>query len=120
MRRFNTKKVVLVLSALLIVLVGMIAVLRSGSTQAVLTESEEQTLKLTMSELGVTLLENGKDTEKLLTDFQNTSLDPGRTYADKISVKNSGAYFHTCIESPVTKESHEQRSLSRKSKTTQQ
>ena len=92
MRRFNTKKAVLVLSALLIVLVGMIAVLRSGSTQAVLTESEEQTLEITMSELGVSLLENGKETTDLFGEWQNATLDPGRTYADKISVKNSGAY----------------------------
>lgn len=92
MRRFNTKKAVLVLSALLIVLVGMIAVLRSGSTQAVLTESEEQTLEMTMSQLGVSLLENGKDTDKLLGEWENANLDPGRTYTDTISVKNSGAY----------------------------
>ncbi|MBR0342166.1 MAG: hypothetical protein IJH64_07970 [Oscillospiraceae bacterium] len=95
MRRFNTKKVVLVLSALLIVLVGMIAVLRSGITQAALTESEEQTLEITMSELGVSVLENGKTVSgegSLLSDFKSVSLDPGRTYTDKITVKNSGAY----------------------------
>lgn len=92
MRRFNTKKAVLILSALFIVLVGMIAVLRSGSTQAALTESEEQTLEITMSELGVSVLENSKETSTLYADFKGVSLDPGRTYTDKISVKNSGAY----------------------------
>lgn len=92
MRRFNAKRAVLILSALLIVLVGMIAVLRSGRTQAVLTESEEQTLDIVMSELDVTLLENGEDTDTLFSEWADADLDPGYPYEDKISVKNSGEY----------------------------
>ena len=92
MLKFNAKKAVLILSALLVVLVGMIAVLRSGSTQAALTESEEQTLEIEMSALGVTLLENGEDTDTLFSEWSDGSFDPGRLYDDEISVKNSGEY----------------------------
>ena len=92
MLKFNAKKAVLILSALLVVLVGMIAVLRSGSTQAALTESEEQTLEIEMSALGVTLLENGEDTDTLFSEWSDGSFDPGRLYDDEISVKNSGKY----------------------------
>ena len=63
MRKFSGKRAVLILSSLLVVLVGMIIVLRSGSTQAVLTESKEQTVEIEMSSLDVAILENGKETE---------------------------------------------------------
>ena len=92
MRKFNGKRVVLILSSLLVVLVGMIMVLRSGSTQAVLTESEEQTVEIKMSSLDVAILENGKETETLYSDYTDKALDPGHPYDDTISVKNTGEY----------------------------
>ena len=92
MLKFNAKKACLILSALFVVLVGMIMVLRSGQTQAVLTESEEQTLEITMSELDVAILENGKETETLFSDYSGKSLDPGYPYSDKVSVKNTGEF----------------------------
>lgn len=92
MRKFNAKRAVLILSALFIVLVGMIAVLRSGQTQAVLTESKEQTLEIEMSKLDVAILENGEETDTLLSELGETPLDPGYPYSEKISVKNTGEY----------------------------
>ena len=92
MRKFNGKRAVLILSSLLVVLVGMIMVLRSGSTQAVLTESEEQTVEIKMSSLDVAILENGKETDTLYSDYTDKALDPGHPYDDTISVKNTGEY----------------------------
>lgn len=92
MRKFNGKRAVLILSSLLVVLVGMIIVLRSGSTQAVLTESKEQTVEIKMSSLDVAILENGKETDTLYSDYTDKALDPGHPYDDTISVKNTGEY----------------------------
>ena len=92
MRKFNGKRAVLILSSLLVVLVGMIMVLRSGSTQAVLTESEEQTVEIKMSSLDVAILENGEETDTLYSDYTDKALDPGHPYDDTISVKNTGEY----------------------------
>ncbi|MBR3355101.1 MAG: hypothetical protein IKG47_07045 [Oscillospiraceae bacterium] len=92
MRKFNAKRAVLILSALFIVLVGMIAVVRSGRTQAVLTESKEQTLEIEMSKLNVAILENGKETSTLLKELEGAKLDPGYPYSEKISVKNTGEF----------------------------
>ncbi|MBR3000820.1 MAG: hypothetical protein IKF39_07440 [Oscillospiraceae bacterium] len=92
MRKFNGKRAVLILSSLLVVLIGMIIVLRSGSTQAVLTESKEQTVEIEMSSLDVAILENGKETDTLYSDYTDKALDPGHPYDDTISVKNTGEY----------------------------
>ena len=92
MRKFNGKRAVLILSSLLVVLIGMIIVLRSGSTQAVLTESKGQTVEIEMSSLDVAILENGKETDTLYSDYTDKALDPGHPYDDTISVKNTGEY----------------------------
>lgn len=91
----NKKKLqlaVIALSALFIILVGTIAVLRTGNTQAALTASEEQTLEIEMKELHVELYENHEAASTLFSAWAEESLDPGKPYEDVITVSNNGDY----------------------------
>lgn len=79
-----------------------------GSTRAALTyRSENYDVKLDVSSIGVTLLENGtpvssrdyadgqwkEETGELLTDLlgEDEALIPGRSYEERLSVRNSGS-----------------------------
>ena len=91
---------------LFIAAVGLLTASAAGSSRAALTYySENYTAQLEMYDIGVTLVENGRDvswrnyTQKddawsehkgeLLTDMEE-SLQPGKAYPERLCVRNSG------------------------------
>jgi len=91
---------------LLTAAVGLLAASAAGSSRAALTYySENYTAQIEMYDIGVTLVENGRDvswrnyTQKddawsehkgeLLTDMEE-SLQPGKAYPERLCVRNSG------------------------------
>ena len=103
-RLFNIKPIALLAAAAVMLLASTV-----GSTQAALTYySENYSAKVTVSNIGVTLLENGKEISRrnylnddkwdetkgtLLTNMlgENEELVLGKSYQEAISVTNSGA-----------------------------
>ena len=86
--------------------VGLLAASAAGSSRAALTYySENYTAQIEMYDIGVTLVENGRDvswrnyTQKddawseykgeILTDMEE-SLQPGKAYPERLCVRNSG------------------------------
>lgn len=109
MRKMRNRKKTTAPLLLLCASVALLLLSTVGSARAALTYySENYAMEVTVSSIGVTLTENGKDvgfrnyikddwsdsgTGELLKDLvpENGKLTPGKNYAEALSVRNSGA-----------------------------
>lgn len=109
MRKMRNRKKTTAPLLLLCASVALLLLSTVGSARAALTYySENYAMEVTVSSIGVTLVENGDDvgfrnyitddwsdsgTGELLKDLvpENGKLTPGKNYAEALSVRNSGA-----------------------------